>query len=115
MKTPELQDLIEPAATMLKAMANPQRLKILCLLAEHELSVGQIENQVGLSQSALSQHLAKLRQVHLVRTRRERQTIYYALDGNAARTILAALAQLRRDPPATVNGVEPRDGKHATT
>jgi ArsR family transcriptional regulator, virulence genes transcriptional regulator len=100
MKTPDLQDLIEPAAAVLKAMANPQRLRILCLLAERELSVGQIERLVGLSQSALSQHLAKLRREHLVRTRRERQTIYYGLDGSVARTIIAALTQLRPDPAA---------------
>lgn len=103
MMTQELQNRIEPAAAVLKAMANPQRLKVLCLLADRELSVGQLENLVGLSQSALSQHLAKLRQDKLVRTRRDRQTIYYALNGRAALIIMAALVELHREPPAPAN------------
>lgn len=99
----ELQDAIEPAAAVLKAMANPQRLKVLCLLAERELSVGQLESLIGLSQSALSQHLAKLRQDRLVRTRRDRQTIYYALNGRTALAIMAALLELHRAPPEAAN------------
>jgi len=99
----ELQNKIEPAAAVLKAMANPQRLKMLCLLAEREMSVGQLEDLVGLSQSALSQHLAKLRQDRLVRTRRDRQTIYYALNGGTALTVMAALAELYRQTPAPAN------------
>lgn len=95
--------MIEPAAAVLKAMANPQRLKILCLLAERELSVGQIESLIGLSQSALSQHLAKLRHDKLVRTRRDRQTIYYALNGRIALAIMAALLDLHRAPPEPAN------------
>jgi len=105
----ELQNLIEPAAAVLKAMANPQRLKILCLLAERELSVGQLESLVGLSQSALSQHLAKLRQDKLVRTRRERQTIYYALNGPTALTIMTALVELHRATPDAANSDEDDD------
>jgi len=105
----ELQNLIEPAAAVLKAMANPQRLKVLCLLAERELSVGQLENLVGLSQSALSQHLAKLRQDKLVRTRRERQTIYYALNGRAALAIMTALVELHRAPPEPANSDDDDD------
>ncbi|HEV2674816.1 MAG TPA: metalloregulator ArsR/SmtB family transcription factor [Aliidongia sp.] len=109
----ELQNSIAPAAAVLKAMANPQRLRILCLLAEGELSVSQIESRVALSQSALSQHLAKLRQQKLVRTRRDRQTIHYALEGHAARTILAALVELQRTLPAAANTDE-RDGKRVS-
>ncbi len=67
---------------------------VLCSLAEGELSVGQLETRVGLSQSALSQHLAKLRRDGLVRTRRHRQTIYYALAGTEAAFLLVALGQL---------------------
>ncbi len=58
------------ASSLLKAAGNPHRLMILCDLAEGELSVGQLEERLDLSQSALSQHLAKLRQAKLVRTRR---------------------------------------------
>ena len=67
------------AAQLLKALANESRLMILCTLSEGELSVGQLNERVDLSQSALSQHLAVLRRDGLVRTRRESQTIYYSL------------------------------------
>ena len=62
---------------------------LLCLLIEHgELSVGQLQATVDLSQSALSQHLARMREDGLVGTRREAQTIYYSLaDGPAHRII----------------------------
>jgi DNA-binding transcriptional ArsR family regulator len=108
----ELQNMIEPAAAVLKAMANPQRLKILCLLFEHELSVGQLEGMVGLSQSALSQHLAKLRHDKLVRTRRDRQTIYYALNGRTALIIMTALVELQRAAPEAANA-EKDEGESA--
>jgi DNA-binding transcriptional ArsR family regulator len=103
MSISELEAVIEPAATLLKAMANPQRLRILYLLAERERSVTQLETLVGLSQSALSQHLARLRQDRLVRTRRDRQTIYYALNGRTALIIMAALIELHRTPPEAAN------------
>jgi ArsR family transcriptional regulator, virulence genes transcriptional regulator len=103
MSISELEAVIEPAAAVLKAMANPQRLKVLYLLAERELSVTQMETLVGLSQSALSQHLAKLRQDKLVRTRRDRQTIYYALNGRTALIVMTALAELYRSLPAPAN------------
>jgi DNA-binding transcriptional ArsR family regulator len=80
----------EAAAELLKAMANPQRLRVLCLLAEGERSVGEINAAVALSQSALSQHLAVLREQGLVQTRREAQSIRYSLvDGPVARLIHA--------------------------
>lgn len=67
----------ESAAELLKAMANPHRLQMLCLLADGELSVGALNQLIPLSQPALSQHLAVLRTDGLVHTRRESQTIYY--------------------------------------
>ncbi len=82
------------ASELLKAMSNERRLLILCLLAEGERSVGQLERLVSLSQSALSQHLARLRRDRLVTTRRDAQTIYYSLNGNLARDILAALHEI---------------------
>jgi DNA-binding transcriptional ArsR family regulator len=81
----------DAAAQLLKMLANGQRLRVLCLLVEGELSVGQINERVDLSQSALSQHLAKLRDEELVATRREAQTIYYRLSSEPAGHILAAL------------------------
>jgi DNA-binding transcriptional ArsR family regulator len=67
------------ATKLLKAMANEHRLLILCHLLDGEKRVGEIERLTGLSQSALSQHLAKLRRQRLVATRRESQSIHYAL------------------------------------
>lgn len=76
------------AARLLRALANDKRLMLLCLLVEGERSVGELNAKVDLSQSALSQHLAVLRSDGLVTTRREAQTIYYALaDGPAQRII----------------------------
>ena len=80
-------------ALILKSVANDNRLKILTLLNEHELCVGQLEKMLDLSQSALSQHLAILRNNHIVKTRRVAQTIYYRLENNIVREILKLLEQ----------------------
>lgn len=79
------------AAFLLKALANEKRLMIICALYQGEKSVGELENIVDLSQSALSQHLAKLRKSGIVETRRDAQTIYYSLDCNATKKILQSL------------------------
>jgi DNA-binding transcriptional ArsR family regulator len=84
----------EAAAELLKTLGNPQRLRILCLLVEGEHSVGEINAHVPLSQSALSQHLAVLREQGLVETRREAQTIFYALVDGPARAMLGTLHDL---------------------
>lgn len=76
------------AARLLKAMANENRLMVLCTLADGELSVGEINELVDLSQSALSQHLAVLRREGLVNTRRESQTIYYSIASDEARGLI---------------------------
>jgi DNA-binding transcriptional ArsR family regulator len=67
------------AAEMLRLLSNETRLMVLCQLGMGERSVGELNALVGLSQSALSQHLAKLRAEGLVGTRREAQTIYYRI------------------------------------
>lgn len=82
------------AAELLKAMSNPFRLMILCHLAEGEKSVGELERVVGLSQSALSQHLARLRQERIVAARRAGQTVFYSLSGKAATAVLETLYNL---------------------
>lgn len=82
------------AANMLKAMANEHRLLILCTLLEGELCVGDLNVRVSLSQSALSQHLANLREAGLVRTRKEAQTVYYSVNGSAAAQILTVLQSI---------------------
>lgn len=79
------------AARLLKALANERRLQILCLLVDGEQSVGQLNDKLDLSQSALSQHLAVLREEGLVNTRREAQTIYYSLVPGPAHTLIDTL------------------------
>ena len=82
------------ATQLLKALANERRLMILCLLSEGEHSVGELHAQLDLSQSALSQHLAVLRQDGLVKTRREAQVIHYGLADGRARRIVETLHDL---------------------
>lgn len=83
------------AANLLKAMSNECRLLVLCHLAESgELSVGQLVDLVGLSQSALSQHLAKLRDEGLVATRKEAQTVFYRVCDPKAGQLLTLLHDL---------------------
>ena len=77
MNLEKLQSNARQASILLKAMSNEHRLLILCQLVGGEKSVGELVRLVGLSQSALSQHLARLRRDNLVRTRREAQTIFY--------------------------------------
>ena len=82
------------AAKLLRALGNERRLMILCQLTEGERSVGEIQSLVGLSQSALSQHLAVLREEGVVATRREGQTIWYRIDDHAAMKVVATLAEI---------------------
>lgn len=86
------------ASALLKAMANERRLMILCHLAQGERSVSELEGLVELGQSALSQHLARLRRDGLVGTRRSAQTIFYSLAGREAPAIMATLYGLYCDP-----------------
>ena len=90
----ELESNARLASSMLKAMSNERRLLILCQLVHGERTVSQLENVVGLSQSALSQHLAVLRQNDLVQTRREAQSIYYSLAGPVPQAIIETLYRL---------------------
>ncbi len=92
-----MQDLSrrsKEVAELLKAMANSKRLLILCELNKGEQSVGALEEVVPLSQSALSQHLAKLRENGLVTTRREAQTIYYAISDPRLTRLMSTLYEL---------------------
>jgi len=83
------------ATSLLKAMANECRLLVLCHLAESgELSVGDLADRIGLGQSALSQHLARLREEGLVATRKEAQTVFYRVRDPRAEQLLALLHDL---------------------
>ncbi len=84
----------QAAANLLKALANENRLMILCTLISNEMSVGELNARVPLSQSALSQHLASLREAGLVVTRKEAQTVYYSLQGDEAQKIIAVLQSI---------------------
>lgn len=79
------------AADFLKALAHESRLLILCLLADNEKSVGDLERILGLRQPAVSQQLARLRTDGLVSTRREGKIVYYSLASEEARVIIAAV------------------------
>ncbi len=82
------------AAALLKELSNQSRLMICCMLGEDELSVGALNAQIPLSQSALSQHLARLRDAGLVSTRKNKQTVYYKLEGDGVRAVISALKSI---------------------
>jgi hypothetical protein len=89
-----VQDMLShagEAADFLKALANDQRLVILCCLLDSPKSVGDINEYVHLSQSALSQHLAVLREKNLVVTEKRAQTVYYSVPAGPTRKILSLL------------------------
>lgn len=93
---PELESLDSNAPQvekLLKLLAHRGRLMVLCNLMEGERSAGDLESVAKLSQSALSQHLAKLREEKIVATRRDAQRIYYRLADERTRTILSCLTQ----------------------
>lgn len=82
-------------SSLLRAMANTRRLMVLCKLVEHgEMTVGDLAREVALSPSALSQHLAKMRDENLVTFRRESQTLWYRIADPRTETLLATLYQL---------------------
>ena len=89
----QLERNAHKASDLLGAMANTSRLMILCRLADGEKSVSDLQPMIGLSQSALSQHLAVLRRKHMVRTRRAGQSIYYSLSSGEAASIMHTLHQ----------------------
>lgn len=86
--------VISQAVKKLRAVANENRLQILYLIEDKELSVGAIEKELHLSQSALSQHLAVLRNYGIVKTRRHAQTIFYQLDDNRTRQIIELIERI---------------------
>ena len=88
------EDSAGRAASLLRTLANERRLMILCQLVDGEMSVGALQPRVGLSQSALSQHLALLRAEGVVATRREGQSIFYRVADPAALRVLQTLAEL---------------------
>ncbi|MBT5388165.1 MAG: winged helix-turn-helix transcriptional regulator [Porticoccaceae bacterium] len=90
----QLAEHAQEAAALLKQLSNQHRLMILCSLIDSELSVTELNSRTNLSQSALSQHLASLRNAGLVQTRREAQTIFYQLQGNEAIQVIKVLKSI---------------------
>jgi len=90
----ELHDMATHAVELLKAMANEWRLMILCQLSEGEKTVSELQSLLGLSQSALSQHLAVLRREKIVRSRKEAQSVTYSLSGNDATQVMNSLHEV---------------------
>lgn len=83
---------VQKAATLLQMMSNERRLLMLCMLIEHkEMTVNALVESIGLSQSAVSQHLAKMREEGLVTFRREAQTLYYYIQNPAVEKVVATL------------------------
>jgi DNA-binding transcriptional ArsR family regulator len=90
-KLGELHDMASHAVDLLKAMANEWRLMILCQLAEGEKTVSELQASLGLSQSALSQHLAVLRRERIVNSRKQAQSVSYSLAGDEAPRVMHTL------------------------
>ena len=93
-KAVELGTKAAEAESFLKALANRHRLMVLCELHKGEHSVTRLQEAIGLSQSSLSQHLARLREDNLVKTRRESQTIFYSLADQNVSRLIALLYEL---------------------
>ncbi|NTD87684.1 ArsR/SmtB family transcription factor [Agrobacterium tumefaciens] len=89
-----MTDRFDEKARLLASMSNAARLRLLIFIVEGELSVGALAARVGISQSALSQHLAKLRDSKLVTTRRDAQTVYYRCDHVGVQKILHILGEI---------------------
>jgi ArsR family transcriptional regulator, virulence genes transcriptional regulator len=100
----QLEGNAQRAAKLLKAMANPARLVVLCQLADGERSVGELERAVGMSQSGISQHLALLRRAGVVSSRRVRQTMLYSLASEEVVAVMATLYSLFCESGAPLRG-----------
>ena len=103
MNLDELQIRADAAEKLLKAMASRPRLMILCELLKGERTVTALHQAVGLSMSAISQHLARLRADELVATRRKSQTIHYSIASEPAKTVIGTLYELFCSPAKSEN------------
>jgi|SRR6516162_8186847 DNA-binding transcriptional ArsR family regulator len=97
-ETERMRSAVQEASDLLKALANPHRLLILCQLIEQERSVGELAQFLGIRDSTVSQHLAILRRDGLVAARRDGQTIWYSVSSAAARALLETLYRVYCSP-----------------
>ncbi len=86
-----MQENAQEACSLLKTLSNTSRLLVLCALVTREHTVGELEELTGLSQSAISQHLARLREEGVVATRRDAQRIFYSLTNAEVAAVLETL------------------------
>ena len=86
-----MRDNAQEASALMKSLANPSRLLVLCALVTREHTVGELEELTGLSQSAVSQHLARLRDEQIVVTRRDAQRVFYSLDNAGVQAVLETM------------------------
>jgi DNA-binding transcriptional ArsR family regulator len=93
-QTHALKTSADDACALLKALANPHRLMLVCALLEGERSVGSLAQQMGVRESLASQHLGLLRRDGVVAARREGQTIYYSVQSGRARAVVETLSNL---------------------
>jgi DNA-binding transcriptional ArsR family regulator len=100
MDTAALDERAEAASDLLKSLANPVRLKILCALVDGECSVGALADRIGVRETVVSQHLMRLRAEGLVRNRRVATTVYYTINQGPALGVLKALYEAFCKPPA---------------
>jgi ArsR family transcriptional regulator len=90
----ENEEHIDQASRALKAMAHPLRLKILCVLGDEEVSVQEIVDCVGTSQSNISQHLAILREKGVLRTRKDANRVYYRIGDERTLTLIGMMREV---------------------
>ncbi len=90
----KMQESARTASELLKLLGHPDRLMVLCQLKAGEQSVGELSESVGIKQSALSQHLARMRHLGVVVSRRDAQTIYYSLSGEKVTRVVSLMYEL---------------------
>ncbi len=95
-----IQENAARASDLMKLLSHPHRLMILCKLNEGESSVGELAEKIGINQSPLSQHLARMRHEGVVEARREAQTVYYSLAGEEIGAVISLLYDLYCKPAA---------------
>ena len=108
----EMKNHVSDAAQLLKALGNEQRLLILCNLLERSMSVGELNQRLDLSQSALSQHLALLREAGLLETRREAQSVHYSLPSGPVTSVMALLQDIYCAPEPVLCAGTGRRAEH---
>ena len=99
-----MQENATRASDLMKLLGHPHRLMILCQLNQGECSVGELSERIGINQSPLSQHLARMRHEGVVKSRREAQTVYYSLAGPEVAAVISLLYELYCDPQMTEVG-----------